>query len=50
MTKYNGKFYRINEIDFNVKANSVFKQKNGKEISYCEYYQQKYKFFIKDPG
>lgn len=48
MTSYNGKFYRINEIDADLKASSTFKDKKDQERTYCQYYQEKYNIAIKD--
>ena len=48
MTSYNGKFYRINEIDTSLKANSSFEDKKGNVKTYLQYYQEKYGIKIND--
>lgn len=48
MTNYNGKFYRIDSITDEIKANSTFKDKKDNEKSYVSYYKEKYGITIKD--
>ncbi|XP_065199972.1 piwi-like protein Siwi [Planococcus citri] len=53
MTMYNNKTYRIDDVNFNETPENTFKQKTRdgeRDISYRDYYQQKYQVRINDPN
>lgn len=39
LTRYNNKTYRIDEVDFNASPNDTFPMKDGRNVSYVEYYR-----------
>jgi len=47
ITRYNNKNYRIDDIDFETNPASTF-NRNGKEISFTEYFKEQYGLTIKD--
>lgn len=48
MTRYNKQTYKVTSIDFNLTPKNTFLQRHGEEISYVDYYKQKYGVTIKD--
>ncbi|KAK0175566.1 hypothetical protein PV327_009306 [Microctonus hyperodae] len=48
LTAYNNNTYRVDDIDFSVNPQTTFKKK-GEEISYMDYYQQRYGIRIQNP-
>lgn len=48
LTGYNNNTYRVDDIDFSVNPQTTF-QKKGEEISYMDYYQQRYGIRIQNP-
>lgn len=48
MTRYNNKTYKIDDIDFKQTPKHTFPKKDGTEISYLEYYTNRYKLKIHD--
>ncbi|CAB4054948.1 AUB [Lepeophtheirus salmonis] len=48
LTRYNCKTYRIDEIDFDKNPKSTFKDGHGVEVSFVEYYKQRYGLEILD--
>ena len=46
----NAKTYRIDGIDWNLSPLSTFQLKTGEQVSYVQYYKQKYNLTIKDKG
>ncbi|XP_011187514.1 protein piwi [Zeugodacus cucurbitae] len=48
LTDYNNKTYRINDVDFSKNPTKTFKCKE-KEVSFIDYYYQKYHIRIRDP-
>lgn len=48
LTDYNNNTYRVDDIDYDVSPESTFKKKDGTDISYCTYYQEKYGITIRD--
>lgn len=46
LTGYNNKTYRIDDVDFNATPASTFPKKDGTQISYMDYYREKYKIKI----
>ncbi|XP_051173756.1 piwi-like protein Siwi isoform X2 [Leptopilina boulardi] len=48
LTAYNNNTYRIDDVDYSVKPNSTFKLRNGEDISYKDYYSQKYGIRIRN--
>lgn len=49
LTAYNNKTYRIDDVDFEKTAESTFRRKDD-EISYVQYYAEKYQLEIEHPG
>ncbi|MCL4130654.1 UNVERIFIED_CONTAM: hypothetical protein GTU68_053210, partial [Idotea baltica] len=49
MTKYNEKTYRIDDVHHNCSPRSTFEYK-GKQMTYIDYYWQKYEIRIRDPN
>lgn len=47
LTDYNNKTYRIDDVDFNSSPSSTFKKKE-KDVSYRDYYREKYNLEIRD--
>lgn len=50
LTRYNNKTYRIDEISWDKKPSDTFPKKDGSEISYMQYYKERYQVKIKDPN
>lgn len=48
MTRYNNKTYRIDDIDWTKKPADKFQRHDGSEISYSQYYKERYGITIKD--
>lgn len=48
LTAYNNNTYRIDDVDYTVKPSSTFKLRNGEDISYKDYYNQKYGIRIRN--
>jgi aubergine-like protein len=48
-TKYNKQIYKIDDVDFTQSPKSKFVMEDGKDISYIEYYQNKYQMQVTDP-
>ncbi|XP_054728354.1 protein piwi [Anastrepha obliqua] len=48
LTDYNNKTYRINDVDFNKNPSTTFSCKE-KDVSFIDYYYQKYHIRIRDP-
>jgi aubergine-like protein len=48
LTGYNNKTYRIDDVDWTKNPASTFPY-NGREISFIEYYREKYNLKINDP-
>ncbi|EEB19250.1 protein piwi, putative [Pediculus humanus corporis] len=48
LTDYNNKTYRIDDVDFSLNPTCTFKYKNNENISYVDYYRQRYQLKIKD--
>lgn len=48
LTRYNNKTYRIDEIAWDKKPTDTFPKKDGSEISYLQYYKERYQAPIKD--
>lgn len=46
LTNYNNKTYRVDDVDFNSTPKSTFKKADGTEISYIEYYKNRYNIKI----
>ncbi|KAK7869731.1 hypothetical protein R5R35_011798 [Gryllus longicercus] len=46
LTDYNNRTYRIDDVDFRVCPDSKFKLRSGQEISYKQYYREKYQINI----
>lgn len=42
LTNYNNKTYRIDDVDFNSSPKSTFSKRDGSQISYIDYYKEKY--------
>lgn len=49
LTGYNNRTYRIDDIDFTSSPTSTFKGKNEQDVSYIEYYRDRYRIKIYDP-
>lgn len=47
LTDYNNRTYRVDDVDFNSSPSSTFDQK-GQQVSYIDYYQQRYQLVIRD--
>lgn len=47
LTDYNNRTYRVDDVDFSSTPSSTFDQK-GQQISYVDYYQQRYQLVIRD--
>ncbi|KAL5238818.1 hypothetical protein ACI65C_006228 [Semiaphis heraclei] len=47
MTKYNNETYRIDDIDENSDPTSKFRKKDGSEMSYMQYYKEKWHITIR---
>lgn len=39
-TRYNNKTYRVDDIDWSVKATHTFQKRDGTEITYVDYYKE----------
>ena len=51
MTGYNNKTYRIDDIDFDMKASDTFHlRKDDRDVSYIEYYRTRYNQNITVPS
>lgn len=51
MTGYNNKTYRIDDVDFDNRADSTFHlKKEDRDISYMEYYKNRYQQNIRFPN
>jgi len=50
LTRYNNKTYRIDEISWDKKPADTFPKKDGSQISYVQYYNERYQVTIKDPN
>ena len=48
LTRYNNQTYRVDDVRFDLNPRSTFKAKD-KEISFIEYYKQRYNLTINDP-
>ena len=48
-TKYNKQIYRIDDVDFTQSPRSTFQLEDGQNISYLDYYKNKYNFEVRDP-
>lgn len=48
MTTYNKRTYRVEDINFEISMKDTFPQEDGTEISYLEYFRQKYGKEIRD--
>merc|ERR1719391_1488440 len=48
MTKYNNKTYRIDDIDFKKNPSDKFPRRDGSEITYIQYYQERFGIKITD--
>lgn len=48
LTAYNNNTYRIVDVNFNQTAMSSFSSKNGREMTYKEYYREKYELRIRE--
>ena len=48
LTGYNNRTYRVDDIDFASTPSSTFKGKNDRDVSYVEYYQERYRVEIRD--
>lgn len=42
LTSYNNKTYRIDDVDFKSTPSSTFSRRDGSEISYIDYYKERY--------
>ena len=47
LTRYNNKTYKIDDLDFDSSPSSTFKNSDGKDVSYFEYYKNQYNIDIK---
>ncbi|KAL5239075.1 hypothetical protein ACI65C_006486 [Semiaphis heraclei] len=47
MTKYNNETYRIDDIDENSNPTSKFRKKDGSEMTYIQYYKEKWNLTIR---
>jgi aubergine-like protein len=48
LTRYNNKTYRIDEIAWDKKPADTFPKKDGSDMSYVQYYKERYQLDIKD--
>lgn len=48
LTDYNNNTYRVNDIDFKATPNDTFKLKTGEQITYKDYYKNKYQIRISE--
>ncbi|XP_060091172.1 piwi-like protein 4 [Heteronotia binoei] len=48
LTRYNNKTYRIDDIEWSVKPTDSFPKRDGTQISYEDYYKQKYDLAVSD--
>ncbi|KAF1743405.1 hypothetical protein MXB_3807, partial [Myxobolus squamalis] len=48
LTRYNNRTYRIDQLDWSKTPKTTFDLKDGKKISYIEYYKQHYNIIIED--
>lgn len=46
LTTYNNKTYRIDDVDFNSSPSSTFSKRDNSQISYVDYYREKYNLRI----
>ncbi|KAJ8941721.1 hypothetical protein NQ318_023317 [Aromia moschata] len=46
LTYYNNKMYRIDDVDYNTTPASTFPMKDGTQITFAQYYRQKYNINI----
>ncbi|XP_001605719.1 piwi-like protein Siwi [Nasonia vitripennis] len=49
LTDYNNRTYKVDDVDYTKSPSSTFKLRDGTDISYATYYQQKYQVRIRDP-
>lgn len=47
-TKYNKQIYKIDDVDFSQSPKSKFTMEDGKDVSYIDYYKEKYNFQVTD--
>jgi aubergine-like protein len=50
VTRYNNKSYHISSLTFEKSPQSKFTQKDGKEMTFIDYYREKYNEKIQDPN
>uniref|UniRef100_G1KPG4 Piwi like RNA-mediated silencing 4 n=1 Tax=Anolis carolinensis TaxID=28377 RepID=G1KPG4_ANOCA len=48
LTRYNNKTYRIDDIEWSVKATDSFEKRDGTQITYEQYYKQQYDLVLTD--
>jgi aubergine len=48
LTDYTNKTYLIDDLDFSMTPRTTFRSSNGEEITYADYYKNKYQIHIKD--
>ncbi|XP_072378370.1 piwi-like protein Siwi [Diabrotica undecimpunctata] len=48
LTFYNNRTYRIDDVDFSQNADSTFPLRDGSQMSYAQYYADKYKINIRE--
>ncbi|XP_040833234.1 piwi-like protein 4 [Ochotona curzoniae] len=48
LTRYNNKTYRVDDIDWSVKATHTFQKRDGTEITYVDYYKEQYDITLSD--
>lgn len=48
LTDYNNRTYRIDDVDFDKSPGSTFEGKNNEQISFVQYYQNRYGIRIRD--
>lgn len=48
MTKYNNRTYKILDIDFTQNPTNTFPTRDGRDITYIDYYQNHYNYTIRD--
>lgn len=50
LTGYNNKSYRIDDVDFDSTPESTFNKADGSQISFIDYYKERYGIKIKVPN